>query len=89
MAPSVDALVVSVSFISNTGKVLDVEDLACVGRVLSLFAVLEDGFWEVLEALLLELWSTGCVQIKPQLYKHNTLLNMRLQIKAILQAQLY
>ena len=61
MAPSVDTLVVSVSFISNTGKLVDAEDLACVGRVRSLFAVLEDGFWEVLKALLLELWSTGCV----------------------------
>lgn len=64
IAPSVEALVVSVSFISSTGKLADAEVLACVGRVRSLFAVLEDGFWEVREALLLEVWSTGCVYIK-------------------------
>ena len=63
-----EALVVSVSFISNTGKLADVDVLACVGRVRSLFAVLEDGFCEVREALLLELWSTGCVKIKQLLY---------------------
>lgn len=61
MAPSVETLAVSVSFISNTGKLADAEVLACVGRVRSLFAVLEDGFCEVREVLLLELWSTGCV----------------------------
>ena len=66
MAPSVETLVVSVSFISNTGKLADVDVLACVGRVRSLFAVLEDGFCEVRETLLLELLSIGCVQIKQQ-----------------------
>ena len=60
-APSVETLVVSVSFISNTGKLADADILACVGKVRSLFAVLDDGFCEVREALLLELWSTGCV----------------------------
>ena len=59
-APSVEALVVSVSFISNTGKLADAEVLACVGSVRSLFAVLEDGFCEVCETLLLELWSACC-----------------------------
>lgn len=54
-APSVEALVVSVSFISNSGKLVDAEALACEGRGRSLFAVLEGGFCEVLEALLLEL----------------------------------
>ena len=43
-APSMDALVVSVSFISSTGRLVDAEALACAGRVRSLFAVLEDGF---------------------------------------------
>ena len=61
MAPSVKTLVVSVSFISNTGKLADADVLACEGRVRSLFAVLDDGFCEVREALLRELWSTGCV----------------------------
>lgn len=61
MAPSVEALVVSVSFISNTGKLAEAEVLVCVGRVRSLFAVLEDGFCEFREALLLDVWSTGCV----------------------------
>ena len=64
IAPSVEALVVSVSFISSTGKLAGAEVLVCVGRVRSLFAVLEDGFCEVREALLLEVWSTGCVYIK-------------------------
>lgn len=68
IAPSVDALLVSVSFISNTGKLVDAGALACVGRVRSLFAVLEDGFCEVLEALFLGLWSTGCVQIGSTFY---------------------
>jgi len=61
MAPSVGTLVVSVSFISKTGKLADADVLACVGSVLSLFAVLVDGFCEVREALVLELWSIGCV----------------------------
>ena len=43
-APSVEGLVVSVSFISNTGRLADAGALDCVGRGLSLFAVLEDGF---------------------------------------------
>jgi len=44
-APSEEGLVVSVSFISNTGRLAaDAGALDWVGRGLSLFAVLEDGF---------------------------------------------
>ena len=60
-APSEEALVASVSFISNTGKLADAGALGCVGRSLSLFAVLEDGFCDVLAALLLGLCSIGYV----------------------------
>lgn len=59
-APSVEGLVVSVSFISNNGKVAaDAGALDCEGTGLSLFAVLEDGFC-CLVALGLGLWQTGC-----------------------------
>ena len=43
-APSVEGLAVSVSFISNTGRLADAGALDCVARGLSLFAVLEGGF---------------------------------------------
>ena len=58
-APCVEGLAVSVSFISNTGKLADAGDLDCVGSGLSLFAVLESGFWGLV-ALVLGLCWTGC-----------------------------
>ena len=43
-APSVEGLAVSVSFISNTGRLADAGALDCVAKGLSLFAVLDGGF---------------------------------------------
>ena len=57
-APSVEGLAVSVSFISNTGRLADAGALDCVARGLSLFAVLEGGFWGLV-ALDLGLCWTG------------------------------
>ena len=41
-AASVEVLAVSVSFISNTGKLAVAGTLGCVGNALSLLAVLDD-----------------------------------------------